>query len=236
METLQERTVAEIVAANYKAADVFKKYGIDFCCGGKVGLAEICSKKGIDLSEIESDLESVTNQKESAHDFDRWELDFLVDYIINQHHTYVAENIPLIIQYSDKVANVHGENYPETVEINRLFHMVAAELQAHMQKEERILFPYVKQLVGAKKAGMPMPVAPFGTVNNPIKMMEEEHETAGDIFKQIAKLSNNYTPPLAACTTYRVLYAKLQDFETDLHKHIHLENNILFPKASILEN
>ena len=236
MEALLEKTVAQIVASNYKAADVFKKHGIDFCCGGNVGLAEICKRKEIDVAEIEEELQSVASIKDDSHDFDRWELDFLIDYIINQHHSYVVENIPYIIQYSDKVARVHGENHPETVEINKLFHEVATELLAHMQKEEGMLFPYVKQLVKAKNDGIPMPLAPFGTVNNPIRMMEAEHENAGDIFKQIANLSNNYTPPLAACTTYRVLYAKLQDFETDLHKHIHLENNILFPKASILES
>jgi regulator of cell morphogenesis and NO signaling len=148
----------------------------------------------------------------------------------------VIENIPLIIQYSDKVARVHGENHPETVEINKLFHEVAIELSAHMQKEEMILFPFIKTMSKAKKEGTPMPAPPFGTVNNPIRMMEAEHENAGDIFKQIDKLSNNYTPPLAACNTYRVLYAKLQEFENDLHKHIHLENNILFPKAIQLES
>jgi len=235
METLIEKTVAEIVASNYKAADVFKKHGIDFCCGGNVGLSEICRKKEINLSEIEEDLQKITAQRSDSPDFDRWGLDFLIDYIINQHHTYVAENIPLIIQYSDKVAKVHGENHPETVEINTLFHAVADELLAHMQKEERVLFPYVKQLVQAEKEGISAPAAHFGSVNNPISMMESEHETAGDIFKQIDKLSNNYTPPLAACSTFKVLYAKLQDFESDLHKHIHLENNILFPKAKIMD-
>ncbi len=236
MEALQEKTVAEIVASNFKAADVFKKYGIDFCCGGHVGLSEICRKKEINFSEIEDDLQKVVNQKKDTPDFDRWNLDFLVDYIINQHHTYVDENIPIILQYADKVASVHGENHKETVEINKLFHEVANELKAHMKKEEQILFPYIKQLVKAKKEGIPMPDVPFGTVNNPIRMMEEEHEIAGDIFKRIAQLSNNYTPPEEACNTYKVLYAKLEDFETDLHKHIHLENNILFPKAIALEN
>ncbi len=236
MEVLLEKTVAQIVADNFKAADVFKKYGIDFCCGGNVSLSEICRKKGVNLSEIEDELLKINSQKSESHDFDRWQLDFLIDYIINQHHSYVEENIPLIIQYSDKVARVHGENYPETVEINKLFHEVALELKSHMLKEENILFPYVKQLVNAKKESKPMPVAPFGSVQNPIKMMEAEHEMAGDIFKKIAELSDNYTPPMAACSTYRVLYAKLEDFETDLHKHIHLENNILFPKAKKLEN
>ena len=235
MDTLLEKTVGEIVAANYKAADVFKKYGIDFCCGGGVGLSEICRRKSINLSDLENDLELLSNQKETSHDFNRWSLDFLMDYIVNQHHSYVTENIPLIIQYSDKVARVHGENHPETVEINELFHEVSAELKNHMHKEERILFPYIKQMVKAEKNEKPFPQAPFGTVDNPIRMMENEHETAGDIFKRIAAISDNYTPPLAACNTYRVLYAKLQEFESDLHKHVHLENNILFPKASKLE-
>ena len=236
MEVLQDFTVAKIVAKNYKAADVFKKYEIDFCCGGNVSLAEACEKKKINFYDIQNELQNIDNQSDSNFDFDRWELDFLIDFIINQHHSYVVENIPLIIQYSDKVAKVHGENHPETIEINKLFHEVAKELADHMQKEEKILFPFIKQMVKAKKESIPMPPAVFGTVKNPIRMMETEHETAGDIFKQIAKLSNNYQPPLGACTTFRVLYAKLKEFEADLHKHVHLENNILFPKASEMES
>lgn len=236
MESLLEKTVGEIVASNYRAADVFKKYGIDFCCGGGVGLSEICRRKSIKLADIENDLQSMTGQKDYSNDFDRWQLDFLIDYIINQHHAYVMENIPQIIQYADKVAKVHGENHPETIEINRLFYEAAMELDTHMQKEERILFPHIKQLVKAKKETASFPASHFGTVGNPIKMMEMEHETVGDIFKKIATLSDDYTPPLAACNTYRVLYAKLQEFETDLHKHVHLENNILFPKAIKLES
>ena len=143
--------------------------------------------------------------------------------------------MPLISEYANKVAKVHGHHYSQVLKINQLFHEVANELLAHMQKEEEILFPFIKQLVDAKKEENKSVSAPFGTVNNPIQMMEQEHESAGDIFKEIATLTNNYTPPAEACNTFKALYAKLDEFERDLHKHIHLENNILHPKAIILE-
>ena len=235
MEMIESRTVAELVTANYKAADIFKKHGIDFCCGGGVSVAEICRRKNLDYAQIEGELLALDQQIPKSHDFNNWELDFLIDYIIQTHHSYVLENIPLLFQYAEKVARVHGHHYTETVEINNLFQHVAAELSAHMQKEERILFPYIKMMAEDKKEGKTMPPPPFGTVQNPIRMMEAEHELAGDIFKKIAELSNNYQPPEGACNTFRVLYAKLKEFEEDLHQHIHLENNILFPKALELE-
>ena len=141
----------------------------------------------------------------------------------------------MIIQYSDKVAKVHGHHYVEVVKINELFHEIANELNQHMKKEEMILFPYIKQIAEAKKNGTPLSSAPFGTVKNPIKMMEHEHDSAGDIIKEIAKLSNNFTPPESACNTFRALYSKLEEFQNDLFQHIHLENNILYPKAIKLE-
>ncbi len=236
METINKKTVAEIVSDNYKSADVFKKYGIDFCCGGGVSVAEICKRKNLVYSEVEKELLAIDSQVPTSHDFNNWELDFLIDYIINTHHKYVSENIPLITQYAVKVARVHGQNHPENIEINTLFHEAANELIAHMQKEENILFPYIKSIVKAKNENMKMPSPPFGTVQNPIRMMEHEHENVGDVFKKIAELSNSFTPPDGACNTYRVLYAKLKEFETDLHQHIHLENNILFPKAIKMEN
>ena len=235
METINEKTVATIVSENYKSADVFKKYGIDFCCGGGVSVAEICRKKNLDYSTVEKELLAIDSQDLMSHDFNNWGLDFLIDYIINTHHKYVSGNIPLIAQYSAKVAKVHGENYPENKTINTLFIEVANELIQHMQKEERILFPYIKLLVKANIENTDPPSPPFGTVQNPISMMEHEHENAGDIFKRIAELSNNFTTPDGACNTYKVLYAKLKEFESDLHQHIHLENNILFPKAIKLE-
>ncbi|PHR72531.1 MAG: iron-sulfur cluster repair di-iron protein [Lutibacter sp.] len=235
MNISENKTVAEIVTKNIKSAHIFKKHGIDFCCGGGISVEKACEKKGVDFSELKKELDNI-DEVSKSYDYDSWNLDFLIDHIINIHHTYVEENITLLIQYANRVAKVHGHHYTEVVKINQLFTEVANELTAHMKKEELILFPFIKQLVKAEKEGTVAPNPHFGTVNNPIKMMEEEHENAGDIFKEIAKLSNNYTPPESACNTFRALYAKLEEFEQDLHQHIHLENNILFPKAILLEN
>lgn len=229
-------TVADVVVQNIKAAHIFKKYGIDFCCGGGITIEKACSKKDLDYKVLIKEIESIDSDIAVDHDYDHWELDYLIDYIISKHHSYVLENIPLILQYSNRVAQVHGDNYKEVIEINTLFQTIAAELNAHMKKEEVILFPFIMQLVHAKKLGLKVPIPHFGTVNNPIAMMESEHESAGDIFKSIATLTNNYTPPQGACNTFKALYAKLEEFEKDLHQHIHLENNILFPKAIKLEN
>lgn len=235
MNITEENTVAEIVTYNIKTADVFKKHGIDFCCGGGISIKKACEKHNISYSELENELSNINNGISKAYNYDSWKLDFLVDHIENIHHTYVAENTPLVLQYSDKVAKVHGHHYKEVLEINKLFHAVAQELAAHMKKEELILFPFIKQLVKANKEGVKVKTPHFGTVNNPIAMMEDEHENAGDILKEIKQLSNNYTPPEGACNTFKALYAKLDEFEQDLHQHIHLENNILFPKAIALE-
>ncbi len=229
------KTVGEIVADNYKAADVFKKYGIDFCCGGNISLSDICDKKKLNFEEISSDLAHLEEGTTTGHDFNNWSLDKLINHILMQHHTYVAANIPTILQYSEKVARVHGDFHPETKVVYDYFSTVAEELTAHMQKEEVILFPFIKDLVTIKRENKTIPNIHFGSVANPIQMMEAEHEEAGDIFKKIEQLTNGYTPPAEACNTYKVLYAKLKEFEADLHQHIHLENNILFPKAKELE-
>lgn len=231
----KEKKVADYVTENIKTAHVFKKYGIDFCCGGGITVAEACRKNQVDQHALEKELLEVDTEVDTMHDYDNWKLDFLIDYIINIHHTYVNESLPIISQYANKVAKVHGHHYTEVVEINRLFHEAANELLGHLQKEELVLFPYIKQLVVAEQKGNLEQLPPFGTVHNPIRMMEYEHENAGNIFKEIAKLTNAYTPPPGACNTFRALYAKLDEFEQDLHKHIHIENNILHPKAIALE-
>ena len=230
-----EKTVADYVTENIKTAHIFKNHGIDFCCGGNISIEKACAKKNVNQEVLEKELSEVDVVKDVIEDYDKWELDFLIIYIENVHHTYVKESMPLISEYANKVAKVHGHHYSQVLKINQLFHEVANELLAHMQKEEEILFPFIKQLVDAKKEENKSVSAPFGTVNNPIRMMEQEHESAGDIFKEIATLTNNYTPPAEACNTFKALYAKLDEFEQDLHKHIHLENNILHPKAIILE-
>ena len=234
MIVTKERTVADYVTENIKTAHIFKKYGIDFCCGGGISLEKACEKKAVNITTIEQELLKV-DSVDYMHNYDEWKLDFLIDYIVNIHHRYVNESLPIISQYANKVAKVHGHHYEEVVEVNTLFHTVANELLGHMQKEEQILFPYIKQLIESQKDGSLKNKPLFGTINNPIEMMEHEHENAGDIFKEIARLTNDYTPPKEACNTFKALYAKLEEFEQDLHKHIHLENNILHPKSIALE-
>ncbi|SNZ01462.1 iron-sulfur cluster repair di-iron protein [Flagellimonas pacifica] len=236
METSRDKTVADFVTENIKTAHVFKKHGIDFCCGGGISIENACAKNNVDQALLEKELVVVDTISERILDYDKWAINFLIDHIINVHHTYVNESLPMLLQYANKVARVHGQHYKEVVEINKLIHDVANELLLHLQKEEEVLFPYIKQLVASQKEeGKSQVSSPFGSVNNPIRMMEHEHENAGNIFKEIARLTNKYSPPPEACNTFRALYAKLEEFEQDLHLHIHLENNILHPKAIALE-
>jgi regulator of cell morphogenesis and NO signaling len=234
MNVIDNKTVAEVVAENIKTAHIFKKFGIDFCCGGGITIEKACQKKNLDYTQLKEELLNV-DEAPKAYNYNSWNLDFLIDHIINVHHSYVKESITLILQYSNRVAEVHGHHFTEVIEINKLFTEAANELYAHLQKEENVLFPYIKKLSYLKNEEQPLSLPPFGNINNPIAMMESEHESVGDIFKEIARLTNNYTPPQEACNTFRALYSKLDEFEQDLHQHIHLENNILHPKAKQLE-
>jgi regulator of cell morphogenesis and NO signaling len=235
VEELIEKTLAEIVTDNIRSAIVFEEYGLDFCCKGNRSLKEACSDKNINMQKVVNELTNLShngNGKENPND---WQLDFLVDYIINNHHQYVRRMIPVITLHADKVASVHGKNHPETLRIADLFLAVREELEMHMMKEERILFPQIKQMVLTQKENSQFFQPPFGTIQNPIRMMEFEHTSAGDALSQIRELSNNYTHPEDACNTFKALFSELKEFEEDLHKHIHLENNILFPKSITLE-
>lgn len=232
----EEKSIGELVAADYRKAEIFKKFNIDFCCGGKKTLSQVCKEKKLDLLAIEkeikeSDLPVTTN----SHNYSAWSLSFLTDYIVNTHHTYVKTAIPTLLQYTSKVAKVHGKEHPEVIQIAQLFAEIADELRAHMQKEEIILFPYIKQLENSQITKSNFDSPGFGSVQNPIRMMEQEHETVGELFHLIGELSSNYTVPEDACSTYKVSFLKLKEFEEDLHQHIHLENNILFPKSVELE-
>jgi regulator of cell morphogenesis and NO signaling len=237
METieLKDKKVGDLVKENIKTAHIFKKYGIDFCCGGGITIERACRKENVVFEELAADLIKLNEATATDQRYDRWELDFLSDYIVQTHHTYVEESMPMILSYAQKVASVHGHAHAPVIEIYKLFTDVVHELTPHMKKEELILFPFIKKMVKAEKENLAFEGGRFGTVQNPIDMMESEHEAAGTILKQIAKLSNNYTPPEWACNTFKALYAKLDEFEQDLHLHIHLENNILFPKALALE-
>lgn len=232
----QEATIGEIVAKDYRKAQVFKKFGIDFCCGGKKTVAEVCNKKGIDISEVKQQLASMDGEQGNpSQNYQNWELDFLCDYIVSTHHKYVKDTLPFLSEISAKVARVHGDSHPEVVVAANLFAGIAADLSAHLQKEEKILFPYIKQLVSSKRENAALPPAAFGEISNPIQMMESEHEHAGEDLSEIRAVTNDFAVPDDACTSYRILYKMFQEFENDLHQHIHLENNILFPGAIELE-
>ena len=229
-------TIGELVAEDFRKAEVFSQFGIDFCCGGEKSLKQACEEKGLDKGEVETALAEVeTRPLSSQQNYKNWELDFLTDYIVNTHHKYVKESLPMLHDVSVKVAEVHGGSHPEMHTIASLFAAVAEELSGHMQKEEQILFPLIKELAFAKHQNAPLESSSFASVENPIKMMEAEHVSAGRNMDMIHELSNSYSLPEDACSSYRMLYNKLNEFEQDLHQHIHLENNILFPKAIQLE-
>ncbi|MBU0696484.1 MAG: iron-sulfur cluster repair di-iron protein [Bacteroidetes bacterium] len=230
-----EETIGEMVTKDFRKAQVFKKLGIDFCCGGKKTLKEVCDKKGIDLKKVEEELRSFNEKDNTTLDFNQMELDFLSDYIVNIHHKYVKESLPFMTELATKVAKVHGDQHPELLEVARIFNSLAQDFGLHLMKEENILFPYIKELVTAKKEDKHLPTASFGKVNNPTQMMETEHEQAGVDMGAIRKLTNNYQLPQDACNSYRILFKKLAEFENDLFNHVHLENNILFPKSIVLE-
>ena len=231
----QEKTIGDFVADNFRTAEVFKKYNIDFCCKGGRTVEEACDSKKVSPQQIYHELEEIVNRKSEDIDFNSWPLDLLADYVEKTHHRYVEEKSAMLIPYLNKLCKVHGERHPELFEINELFIGSAQDLAAHMKKEELILFPFIKQMVEAKKNGEPLPAPRFGTVENPVAMMKHEHEAEGERFVKIAELTNNYEFPDDACGTYQVTYRMLEDFQNDLHKHIHLENNILFPKAIAME-
>ncbi|SDG62851.1 iron-sulfur cluster repair di-iron protein [Winogradskyella thalassocola] len=239
METLQKNTQKEIgqfVADDFRTAAIFSKYKIDFCCQGNRTVEEACDKKGIDSNQLMDELNHVLNSKGGETiDYKSWPLDLLAEYIEKKHHRYVEEKTPILRQFLDKLCKVHGERHPELFKINELFTASSGELASHMKKEELILFPFVKKMVKAKLENSAVQSPQFGTVENPIAMMMEEHDNEGSRFREIDALTNNYTPPADACNTYKVTFAMLEEFEKDLHLHIHLENNILFPEAIKLE-
>ena len=235
-DNMQELTLGEIVTNDFHTAAIFEKFNLDFCCRGNKTIDEACRLKGIESKEVINELQNLQGKKESDDlKFNVWDLDFLIDYIINNHHSYVKKMIPVISLHADKVASVHGDNHPEMVEVKEKFDVVYKDLKQHMLKEEQILFPFIKQLVKAKKDDSISEPPFFGTVKNPIKMMIDEHQAAGDELNRIRNITNSYSAPADACNTFKTLLKELQEFEEDLHKHVHLENNILFPKAVILE-
>ncbi|WP_250255172.1 iron-sulfur cluster repair di-iron protein [Chryseobacterium sp. Marseille-Q3244] len=227
--------IGNMVAEDFRTAAIFKRHGIDFCCKGGRTIEEACNNKKLDPEKIYEELEALPKNEGTSIDFNSWSLDLLADYIEKTHHRYVEEKTSVLQAFLDKLCKVHGGRHPELFEINAIFNESAHDLAAHIKKEKLILFPFVKNIKKSKTSENTLLQPPFGTVENPVHMMQHEHTVEGDRFRKIAEITHEYTPPADACNTYKVAFAMLQDFENDLHKHIHLENNILFPKAIQLE-
>ncbi|MGM0946706.1 MAG: iron-sulfur cluster repair di-iron protein [Bacteroidota bacterium] len=230
MEILLEKKVGGIVAENFRTARVFNQYGIDFCCKGGIKLNDACEKKGLSANQVASELLEAIKEVDAV-DYRQFSMSDLIDHIIKTHHKYVEDTIPALKFFTEKIEKVHGDKHPELAEIKREFDEAANALTIHMKKEEFVLFPFVKAMEESKANGFTLSEPHFGHIENPIHMMEDDHEAEGERFRRISSLTDNYTPPADACQTYKVAFSMLQEFEQDLHKHIHLENNILFPSA-----
>lgn len=221
--------LGDIVANDFRTASIFKQAGIDFCCGGKKTLKQACAEKTLNPEQLEEQLHELQTLPVSpSQNLNTWDLGFLADYIVNTHHKYVLKTLPELVFYTQKIASVHGEHHPELIQVAALFARVNTELLQHLQKEEEVLFPAIKE---ALKNSTP---EVRKTIMSEIERMSGEHEFAGGAIDQISVLTKNYIIPDDACNTYRVSLKLLQQFEDDLHVHVHLENNILYPKALLL--
>jgi regulator of cell morphogenesis and NO signaling len=234
------RTVRELAIEIPNATRTFEKLGIDYCCGGGKSLNDACMHAHLPVDDVLRALEqggSFTPATEvSQPDFTNGALGSLIEHIVTTHHVYVKQEIPRIQQLLHKVVSVHGKNHAELGKIQQTFQPMAGELTSHMMKEEHILFPHIMALENAVSSGRPKPRPVFGTVSNPVHMMQLEHDSAGAALKSISELTGNYTPPEEACFSYKTLFTALKEFESDLHQHVHLENNILFPRAIAMES
>jgi len=231
-----ESKMKDIALSNPAARQVLEDAGLDYCCGGGQSLHDACLHADVPAEEILKRLRE--NSKDVSPDEANWTsapLSDLTRHIRERHHRYVREAIARVQTLLDKVVTKHGENHPEITDIQRLFTEVGREMIMHMQKEEQILFPYIDALEKAASTHGSMEPPFFQTVRNPIHTMMKEHESAGELVKQIRKVSSEYKAPADACTSYKALYQDLQAFEADLHQHVHLENNILFPRAVEME-
>ena len=230
-----EKTIGEIVADDYRTAKVFENHGIDFCCGGKVAIRTACSERGIDLETITRELDAARSEPaERSQNYSSWELPFLADYIINAHHTYVKENTGQLAAYAHKIADVHGAHHPEVIKIASIFDGVATGLVAHLREEEEAFFPALKRVHAARKEGSEPEVKDLEAIQDLIRKLRHEHDEVGEAIHTIRSLAKDYAIPGDVCNTFVVTYQKFREFEDDLHRHVHLENNILFLKAEQL--
>ena len=228
-------TVGAIAADDFRTARVFENHCVDFCCGGNSTLAAICREKGLDLATLQREIaEAKSAPVDRSHNYASWALPFLADYIVNTHHAYLNENTAQIAAYAHKIAGVHGTHHHEVVEIDAIFAKIATDMAAHLRDEVEVLFPAIKRIDAARKAGNPPEALDVEAIRTSLVKLDHEHQEIGDAVHRIRHLANGYAIPGDVCNTFAVTYQKLREFEDDLHKHVHLENNILFPKAARL--
>jgi len=236
MTNIEQQTLASIVTNNHATVPILEKYNLDFCCKGKRTLADACYEKGLAVETLSTELENATVQTDiNKMPFNQMSAEQLISYILIHHHFYVKQSMPTIFGHLEKVAFKHGDRFPYMVEVFNIFREVKEEMTAHMQKEEMILFPRIKEVEALHNTNHSRNLTE-GYISAPIQVMELEHDHAGDLLYKIRELTNNYTPPADACTTFQVSLAELKEFEEDLHKHVHLENNLLFPLAEKMMN
>jgi regulator of cell morphogenesis and NO signaling len=238
MSVSTAKTVRELALEFPEATRIFEKIGIDYCCGGDKSLEEACLASGLSVDGVLDSLELAEETARCKRTDRNWQtepLSELAAHISTTHHKYTREEIARLVPLFDKVCAVHGKNHPELEQVRTVFHGLGQELATHMMKEERVLFPYIVRMEESVIENEPVIPPPFGTVQNPVAMMIHEHDSAGDALRAMRQASTGYAPPGDACVSYRTLYKALADFEADLHQHIHLENNILFPRAIEME-
>lgn len=233
MKNVQSKTLAQLVNANYRAATVFEKYNLDFCCRGKRTLLQACAELKLPVEAVEKELELVTNSERQTTGVHELSLTQLSDHIVDTHHVYVKSETPSISHYLNKIATKHGDRHPELKELAETFNELANEMSNHMEKEEAFVFPLLKAY--ESNSTEQDDSSRFTGISTPLTMLEHEHDDAGRLLDKIRQLTSNFTPPADACTTYKLAFASLHAFQTDLHQHVHMENNILFPKAMKLQ-
>jgi regulator of cell morphogenesis and NO signaling len=238
MSVTAEKTVRELALESASATRIFEKLGIDYCCGGNKSLEEACRVANLSMNEVIDSLEmadQAARAQQPVRDWQKESLAELISHIQNTHHRYTREELARITPLLDKVCSVHGKNHPELLQIRSSFQALSAELSLHLMKEENVLFPYIVRMEEAVIQHEPVVPPPFGSLQNPVSMMEHEHDSAGNALRAIREASSGYTTPPDGCVSYHTLYQAMSEFEYDLHQHIHLENNILFPRAIAME-
>lgn len=234
--SFSERRLADIVQDDARAAAVLETHGLDFCCAGKRTLDEACLERGVAADAVAGDLAALG----APTDHDRLppdlaDLDRLTRYIIDTHHRYVRDTIPVVSRWLDRLVERHGDRHAELSEVRRLFATLAADMTSHMAKEETLLFPAIDELAREQRVGGQLPAGPFATILHPVRVMEDDHQQAGELLARLREVTHGYDVPPDGCATYRSCYAELTRFEHDLHRHVHLENHVLFPKALEVE-